>query len=57
MATTLKAGDRSELVKRLQAALISFGYDLGSTGADGEFGDRTTVAIESFPGTTSSGSG
>src|SRR5437867_7391650 len=50
METTLKAGDRSELVKRLQAALISFGYDLGPSGADGGFGDRTKAAVKSFQG-------
>jgi hypothetical protein len=48
MATTLKTGDRGELVKRLQAALISLSYDLGPDGADGAFGDRTKVAVESF---------
>jgi hypothetical protein len=48
MATTLKSGDRGELVTRLQTALIGFGYDLGPAGADGRFGDRTTMAVESF---------
>jgi Putative peptidoglycan binding domain len=48
MATTLKIGDRGELVKRLQAALISFGFNLGPTGADGGFGNRTKAAVKSF---------
>jgi Putative peptidoglycan binding domain len=48
MATTLKPGDRGELVKRLQVALISFGYDLGPAGADGSFGDGTKAAVASF---------
>ena len=50
MATTLKAGDSGELVKRLQAALIAFGYDLGPDGADGGFGDRTEAAVTDFQG-------
>ncbi len=48
MATTLKIGDRGKLVKRLQAALISFGFDLGPAGADGGFGNRTKAAVKSF---------
>ena len=48
MATTLKIGDRGELVKRLQAALISFGFDLGPVGADGGFGNRTKAVVKSF---------
>jgi hypothetical protein len=48
MAMTLRAGDRGELVKRLQTALISFGYDLGPAAADGTFGDGTKLAVESF---------
>src|SRR5262249_50752271 len=48
MATTLKIGTRGELVKRLQAALISFGFDLGPTGADGGFGNLTKAAVKSF---------
>jgi len=49
MATTLKVGDHGELVKRLQAALISYGYNLGTSGADGGFGDRTKVAVNGLP--------
>ncbi len=48
IATTLKVGDHGELVKRLQTALMSSGYDLGPSGADGSFGERTKVAVESF---------
>ena len=51
MTTTLKPGDRGELVKRLQVALISFGYDLGLAGADGSFGDRTKAAVARFQDT------
>src|SRR4030095_4532563 len=50
MATTVKPGDRGDLVTKLQAALIRFGYDLGPAGADGSFGDLTKVAVESFQG-------
>jgi len=48
MATTLKPGARGELVKRLQVALIGFGYDLGRAGADRSFGDDTKAAVEGF---------
>ena len=48
MATTLQEGDSGELVKRLQATLISYGYDLDPTDANGDFGDRTKAAVESF---------
>jgi Putative peptidoglycan binding domain len=48
MATTLQSGAHGELVKRLQSALIGFGYDLGLAGADGSFGDRTRLAVASF---------
>ena len=48
MATSLKPGDRGELVKKLQRALIGFGYDLGRAGADESFGDATKAAVEGF---------
>ena len=35
-------------VKQLQEALISLGYDCGSYGADGEFGDCTEMALKAF---------
>ena len=35
-------------VKQLQEALISLGYDCGSYGADGEFGDCTEMALRAF---------
>ena len=52
---TLKLGDR-ELknytegpdVKELQETLISMGYDCGSFGADGEYGDCTEMAVRAF---------
>lgn len=36
--------------KQLQQALIDLGYDLGSAGADGIVGKRTTEALKSFQG-------
>ena len=48
MPTTLKAGDSGDYVRKLQSALIGFGYDLGSAGADGSFGHRTKLALERF---------
>jgi hypothetical protein len=48
MAITLKPGDSGDLVKRLQAVLMGFGYDLGLGGADGTFGDRTRSAVAGF---------
>ena len=52
---TLKLGDRilknyieGPDVKEMQEALISLGYDCGSYGADGEFGDCTEMAVRAF---------
>ena len=45
---TLKNGDEGEDVKALQKALISLGFDCGSYGADGEFGDCTEMALRAF---------
>lgn len=55
-APTLKLGDRLPLVKgdegddvkELQQNLIALGYDLGSYGADGEFGSKTDAAVRAF---------
>ena len=35
-------------VKELQESLISLGYDCGSWGADGEYGDHTEIAVRNF---------
>lgn len=35
-------------VRQMQKALIALGYDLGSYGADGEFGDCTEMAVRAF---------
>lgn len=44
----LKNGSEGDDVKQMQSGLISLGYDLGKWGADGEFGDQTEMAVESF---------
>ena len=46
----LRHGDEGEDVKTLQSYLIGLGYDLGRWGADGDFGDATELAVESFQG-------
>lgn len=40
-----------EDVRELQKALISLGFDCGSYGADGEFGDCTEMALRAFQAT------
>jgi len=44
----LKNGCEGEDVKELQEALISLGFDCGSYGVDGEFGDCTEMAVRNF---------
>lgn len=44
----LRNGDEGADVKELQSLLIQKGYDLGSWGADGEFGDMTEMAVRQF---------
>ena len=50
MATTqtLRTGSRGNDVKALQEALIKMGYDVGSTGADGVYGTKTTAAVKQY---------
>lgn len=45
---TLRKGDKGSDVKAMQAMLISLGYDLGSTGADGNFGSKTEKAVKAY---------
>lgn len=45
---TLTNGCAGDDVRELQAALISLGYDCGSYGADGDFGDCTELAVTAF---------
>jgi hypothetical protein len=44
----VRRGDRGDLVKIFQEALIECGYDVGSTGADGIFGGDTARAVGEF---------
>lgn len=44
----LKNGSEGEDVRELQRYLISLGYDCGSWGADGDFGDATEIAVMAF---------
>ena len=45
---TLKNGCEGEDVRQLQVDLIALGYDCGKWGTDGDFGDATQMAVESF---------
>ena len=45
---TLRRGSSGEYVTLLQTKLIKLGYDVGATGADGKFGDKTAAAVRMF---------
>lgn len=47
-ATVLTKGDEGTKVKTLQENLIKLGYDLGTYGADGDFGNATQKAVKKF---------
>ena len=44
----LKRGCKGDHVKALQALLIGYGYNLGSYGADGDFGGATESAVRKY---------
>ena len=44
----LTYGSRGDDVRKLQQALQSAGYDIGSTGADGIYGGRTQAAVRRY---------
>ena len=44
----LSKGDEGADVKTMQNMLISLGYDLGTYGADGDFGSKTRSALKAF---------
>ncbi len=46
--TTLKNGSSGSDVKKLQNALISAGYSVGSSGADGIYGNATKKAVQAY---------
>ena len=50
MATysNLSYGSSGDEVKKLQQSLINAGYDLGSKGADGQFGEKTQAAVKQY---------
>ena len=45
---TLRRGDKGPYVSLLQTELIQRGYDVGSTGVDGDFGRATETAVKNF---------
>ena len=45
---TLKKGSTGEYVKELQGYLLKLGYDLGSYGADGDYGSATETAVKLY---------
>jgi peptidoglycan hydrolase-like protein with peptidoglycan-binding domain len=44
----LREGDEGEAVKLMQEYLDRLGYDLGSSGIDGDFGPKTEGALKAF---------
>ncbi len=44
----LSYGDRGDNVRKLQQSLINAGYDVGSSGADGIYGQRTQDAVRRY---------
>lgn len=46
--STIRKGSANEDVKYCQERLIEFGYDLGPSGADGKFGNKTKAAVMAF---------
>ena len=47
-ASLIKENDYGPDVIELQEQLIKLGYDLGMSGADGDFGPKTTAAVKDF---------
>lgn len=45
---TIRKGDKGDTVRFLQRKLLALGYDLGSYGADGDFGGKTDTAVRAF---------
>lgn len=45
---TIKSGSSGSYVKLLQESLIALGYNVGSSGAVGEFGNATLEAVKQF---------
>lgn len=49
-STLLKVGSRGATVQDVQKKLVALGYNVGSTGADGIFGNATKNAVIKFQG-------
>lgn len=49
-STLLKVGSRGTAVQDVQKKLVALGYNVGSTGADGIFGNATKNAVVKFQG-------
>ncbi len=47
-STNLKKGNRGDAVKIMQTMLIAVGYSCGNSGADGDFGNNTLIALKAF---------
>ena len=45
---TIKRGANGDQVKALQALLTGYGYDLGRSGVDGDFGGKTDEALRKY---------
>ncbi len=46
--TTLRKGSKGDEVKKLQTSLLNAGYDVGSSGADGIYGNNTAAAVKAY---------
>lgn len=47
---TIRKGAKSHAVAEMQGILIDLGYDVGKTGADGNYGTATQKAVKKFQG-------
>lgn len=45
---TIRRGNKGEEVRLCQTLLVNLGYDIGSTGIDGDFGNKTEAAVKKF---------
>lgn len=45
---TIRKGDKGDTVRHLQRLLLTQGYDLGTSGVDGDFGSKTDAAVRVF---------
>ena len=45
---TIRKGNKGDAVKKAQTILLKLGYNLGSWGVDGDFGNQTESAVKQF---------